>query len=72
MPQYITDDGELFRFAQRYPQNEKLVSEVVDFAAPSVAVDSWKCEKTNKLMFLTSEYILMTMSLGIMRFYRSC
>ena len=60
MPQYITDDGELFRFAQRYPQNEKFVSEVVDFAAPSVAVDSWKCGKTNKLMFLTSEYILMT------------
>ena len=60
MPHWSTDDGELFRFAQRYPQNEKIVSEVVDFAAPSVAVDSWKCGKTNKLMFLTSEYILMT------------
>ncbi len=60
MPQYITDNGEVFRFAQRYPQNDKIVSEVVDFAAPSVAVESWKCGKTNKLMFLTSEYILMT------------
>ena len=60
MPQYITDDGELFHFVQRYPQNEKFVSEVVNFAAPGVAVDSWKCGKTNKLMFLTSEYILMT------------
>ena len=60
MPQYITDDGELFRFAQRYPQNEKLVSEVVVLATPSVAVDSWNWGKTNKLMFLTSEYILMT------------
>ena len=60
MPQYITDEGELFRFAQRYPQNGKFMSEVVDFAALSVAVDSWKCGKTNKLMFLTSEYILMT------------
>ena len=60
MPQYITDDGELFCFAQRYPQNEKLLSEVVDFAAPSEAVDSWKCGKTNKSMFPTSEYILMT------------
>ena len=41
LPQYLTDEGELFHFAQRYSQNEIIASEAVDFYAPGMALDKF-------------------------------